>query len=114
MGEVRYRVSGVSLGFMLALAAIFDLLQFLLTLTVVGALFSWLVTAIAVTIYAIWFLLLGVNYFSGRKAASKMIAALTTAVVEFIPLVSALPTITIGVLAIALISRSEDRARGGE
>lgn len=109
MARVKYRVSSVNISFMLAIAIIFDLLQFLLTLTVIGALLSWLVTAFAVCMFAIWFLILGVNYFSGRKAAAKMASVIGTAVIEFIPVINALPSITIGVLAIALVSRSEDR-----
>lgn len=110
MAQVRYRVSNVSLGFMLALAVVFDLLQFLLTLTVVGALFTLLFGFVGFIIYAIWFLILGVNYIQGRKAAAKLGTLIATWVVEFMPLLNALPSMTVGVLLIALISRAEDRA----
>jgi hypothetical protein len=114
MGEVRYRVSGVSMGFMIAIAAIFDLLQFLLTLTVIGSLLAWLVTVFAGMIFFVWFLILGINYFSGKKAAAKVGTILSTSVLEFIPILNALPTITIGVITIALVSRMEDRMSAKE
>jgi hypothetical protein len=110
-GRVSYRIGGVTVAFMLALALVLDLVQILLTLTGVGALLAWLVTAVGTTAFGIWFLLMRVNYFSGRKAAQKMAATLAGVVAEFVPVINALPAMTISVIAVVLLSRAEDRER---
>lgn len=103
------RVSAITLFFMIMISIVLDGVQFLLTLTVVGALFAWLVTALAMCIFGVWFLLLGINYFSGRKAGLKMASMFSSVVIELVPILSALPGITIGVLGVVAASRLEDR-----
>jgi hypothetical protein len=114
MNTVKYRVSGVSLGFLIALAVVFDALQIFLTLTVFGAIFTVLVTFIAAVIFFLSFAILGVSYFSGRKPGLKIATIFTSSVLELVPILSAFPTVTIGVLGIALISRHEDRLAAKE
>jgi predicted membrane protein len=108
-GQVRYRIGNVAAGFILAFTVIADLSQFLLTLTGVGALLAPLVTFLVTTTLFIWFLLLGVNYIAGKRAAAKAITALSVVVAEFIPVINALPTFTIGAIVIIWSSRAEDK-----
>lgn len=96
---------------MLATAGIIDLVQLFLTLTVFLAPASIALTFIAFSVFALWFLLLGVSYVGGSKAFAKLGAAGAGVIIEFVPLINALPATTAAVLAVILISRMEDREK---
>lgn len=102
------RIGNVVAGLMLATALTFDGLQFLLTLTVFGSIASPLITFVALCIFALWFLIYGINYIGGRKAGVKLAATMGTVVAEMVPFINGLPAITAGVLGILYASRKED------
>lgn len=104
---MKHKIETVPAFFLLSLAILFDGIQFLLTLTVVGSLFSFLVTIIAALVFGLWFALLGVNYF-GKGGATKLLTALGSTVIELIPIVDALPGISLGVAALIAQTRVED------
>lgn len=112
--KITYRVSFVTAFFMLALAAIIDLIQFLLNLTVILIPLTWLFTALAAITFAIWFLIVGVSYFSGKRAGLKMVASVGSVVAEFVPVINALPAVTTGVVLVIIVSRIEDWERAKE
>lgn len=58
--------------------------------------------------FGFFFFFSGVNYFSGKRAALKLIAAFGSLVIELVPLLDALPAITAGVVGIIIASRIED------
>ncbi|HEX5774470.1 MAG TPA: hypothetical protein VFY28_00695 [Candidatus Paceibacterota bacterium] len=80
-------------------ALVFDGLQFLLTLTVIGSVFSWFITAVAWILFLLWFALLGVSYF-GRGAAIRFLTVFASVITELVPIVNALPALTLGVVAL--------------
>lgn len=96
-------------GCLIGVALLFDGLQFLLTLTGIGAVLSGFVALIAWLLFLAWFALLGVNYLSG--GANKLIAAGASMVTELIPLVDTLPALTLGVTAIIIQHNTEVRKK---
>jgi len=99
------------MGFMLGAAAILDLIQIILTLFVFTAPLAELSTFIAMPLFGIWFLILGVSYFGGKRATAKVVSALGSAVVELIPFLDAVPGITLGVYGVIRASRKEDKEK---
>lgn len=84
---------------LVAVALILDGIQFLLTLTVIGSIASPILTVFAWTLFFIWFAMLGVNYFD-KDGAVRLFTALASIVTEMIPVINALPAITLGVVAL--------------
>lgn len=105
-------IGNVTAGLLIGLALLFDGIQFLLTLTVLGALFSWLVTVIAWTIFLIAFALVGENYFQ-KNMARKMLITGASVVAELIPIINAIPAVTLGVVALIVQNRIE-AAKGAD
>jgi hypothetical protein len=89
-------------------ALVFDGLQFLLTLTVVGTIFAWFLSAFAWILFLLWFALLGVSYF-GRGAAIRFLTVFASAIAELMPVVNALPALTLGVVALIVQHNIEVR-----
>jgi hypothetical protein len=108
------KISNITAFFMIIVALLFDLLQFLLTIMVITAPLSILVTFFALCIFGVWFAVLGVNYFSGRKVALKTLSAIGSVIVEMVPLIDGLPAITAGVAGVILGTRLENKAQEPE
>ncbi len=112
--ENKQRIGNVSAGFMIGVAAIIDLVQFLLTLTAVLVPLAVLCTFFSATMFAIWFMIYGVKYV-GHDNGKKLLIALASTVAEFVPVINALPATTVGVIGIIVQSRIEDaRANTGK
>ncbi|MEO6536429.1 MAG: hypothetical protein ABIT47_01945 [Candidatus Paceibacterota bacterium] len=109
--KIEYRIGLISGGFMIMTAIVLDCVQVLLAFTGVLVLASDLITFIAAPTFGIWFLMMRVNYFGGKKAMVKVTSMLTTLVVELVPIVDALPGITMGVVTVIFATRSEDRQK---
>jgi len=115
-GGPKQRISILTAFCMVALALALDAAQdfaiFLNALPVIGTaidvVFSWFIAALAAIIFGVWFALLRVNYFTGKKAATKMLIMFSSVVVELIPFLDALPAITFGVVALIIQTRIED------
>ncbi len=107
--EIRYRITGVTGCFMIAIAVLLDLLQILFTITLIFALAADLVTFIAAGIFGLWFLILGVSYTGGSRGMMKFMTAILSSVTELVPVIDAMPALTIGIATIILASRAEDR-----
>lgn len=108
---MTYRISTVVAGLMIGVALLIDGLQFLLTLTVIGSVVAMVLSAFAWITFVLWFALQGVSYFD-RGAAVRGLILISSIIVELIPLINALPATTLGVAALILHSRIEDRKRG--
>lgn len=96
--KIEHKIANLSaliLTFGAALADLASLIPFVGT--VVGPIF-W----IAVSIY---FWTIGMGIISGRRLATGLISA----VAELIPGVQALPTITVGIIAVILMTRIEEK-----
>lgn len=106
-----HKISNITAGFMIMLALLFDLLQFLLTIFVVTALLAELVTFFALCVYGVWFAIMRVNYFSGNKTGLKAASAFGSAVLELVPVLDGLPGITMGVIGVIAGTRLEEKAK---
>lgn len=121
-GPVRdkARIGNITAGLMIGLALIVDSLQFFLSLfAAVEAIgwgvvaLAWFVSFLAFIIFGFWFFICRVNYFTGKKAALRLIAVFSTFVLEIMPIIQALPATTAGVIAVIVTSRIEDLAGKG-
>ncbi len=105
------RIGILSAIMMVALAFLFDVFQFLATfLNIVpglGVALCLYISMLSFSAFFVWFALKGVDYLD-RNGAVKLIVIIATTVTELIPLVDALPAITLGVLSLIIITRAED------
>lgn len=111
MGEpqLTYKVSWVGGSLVAAFALIGDLLQVLLSLTVVLSLGGDIIAAIVEGIAVFYFAICGVPFMKGKRSFGRLGAWLITTVIELVPLLDALPTLTLGVIFTIYSSRKEDR-----
>lgn len=115
-GRPKQRISIVAAFSLVAVALVFDSTQdlalFLIVLPGIGAAFdiviSWLVSTLAAIVFGVWFAILGVNYFTGKAPAKKLLIVLGCLIVELVPFLDALPAITFGVVALIIQTRLED------
>ena len=91
---------------MLVISLIFEFFSFLLNLTVVGSFFVWLVNGIAWAIFASWFWIKGISYIENPKLLRNFIISY---LIGIIPIVNALPEVTVGLSAQILQIRKEDK-----
>lgn len=105
---MNYRIHTITAGLMIGVAVLADGIQFLLTLTVIGSIVAMFVSAFVWIVFLIWFALCGVSYFD-RGGATRGLIMLTSAITELIPFINAVPAITLGVVALIIHSRIEDR-----
>lgn len=106
---LRYRISWVSGGIILGIAAVADLLQIILALTVFLAILGDVVTFIAGAIIWLFLMFNGVSFLRGKKSTGRFIWFFVTAVIELIPVLDALPTLSFDTWYNIISSRSEDR-----
>ena len=109
--SITYRIGMIQACFMVGLCVIADLVQVLLDLTGILAIASDIVTFIAEGTLGIWFMINGVQFTSGKRAVSKFLTVFGTTIIELIPIVDALPTLTIGTIFLIHASRKEDREK---
>lgn len=115
-GTPRMRVGNLMGGALIALAFLFDLIQFLVSFlhvvpwvgNAIAFVVALFITCFAYITFGIWFALLRVNYFTGKQAALKILTLIGTLGLELIPLIDTLPAITAGVITMVLVSRLED------
>jgi hypothetical protein len=108
-GKITYRISTVQACFVIATCVIADGLQILLDVTGVLAVAADIVTATVEFYVSMWFWWHGVTYTSGTKATSKFLTMFGMSIIEFIPIIDALPALTIGVIILIRASWAEDR-----
>lgn len=118
MDTPKIRVGSWTAGLLISVALLIDLLQFLVSFLHV---IPWAGNAIAFVVgtflsfvayisLGVWFALLGINYFTGKRAALKILTILATFGIELIPLLNMIPAITAGVITMIMVSRMEDSA----
>lgn len=89
-----------TIGLMAATALFFDMLQALLTPIFLG----WMVTPIAYGTFGLWFRMRGLNFFTLKRARTLGIGF----VIEMIPGLDVLPTITYTVVRVALDTKFKE------
>ncbi len=107
--DTKYTIGNVTAGLMIVLALIVDGVQILLTLTVLLIPLSLLLTFFSVVGFSIWFFLLGA--YKGKGAEKKVLTSLAASVVEIVPVLSAIPAATAGVVINIVLSRVDDLKR---
>ncbi len=80
---------------MISLALIFDIFEALITLLGIGVFITPILTAIEYMIFGVWFYFEGIK-FTGKSNAGP--AMMTTFFMEMVPILGALPGLTIGVI----------------
>ncbi len=104
--EQKKRIKWWMAGCLVAVAVTIDLIQLLLTLVVVGAVISPIITIGATMLFWTWYKMLGISFVTNPK----QIATLTTQFFgELIPVVDVLPLWTIGTIVTIVITNSEDK-----
>lgn len=110
---VRYRISTITAGIILAATAVSDALQFFLTITLVGSVVSMIMGVLLGIVLWITFTLHGVKY-SGSAGLKKVASTFGTMAAEMVPFVDALPLITVGAVIIIMQTRKEDKETAKE
>lgn len=106
----RYRISGVTAGFILCLTVLVDVAQIFLTLTVFGSIVSFFIGIVLCIGLWLIFTLHGVKY-SGAGGVKKVAASFGTMALESVPIIDALPFATIGAIVILRETRKEDKKK---
>lgn len=108
-GKIKYRIPMVQAGVAVGICMLIDALQFFLDLTGVFAIAASFGGFVVEGSLMLWFMWKGISYTSGKKALSKFFTVAGTWIVEIIPIVDALPMLTIGTILIIRASRAEDK-----
>lgn len=107
--KLTYRIGGIGGGLIVSIAVVADLLQVLLSLTVVFALGDDIATIIAEGLIAFFLFIRGVNFFKGKKAFARVMSFFGETVIELVPFVDALPTLTAATIYQIHSTRVEDK-----
>ncbi|MEK7510611.1 MAG: hypothetical protein AAB582_00010 [Patescibacteria group bacterium] len=84
---------------MVAVSLIIEGAQILLTFLGIGIIATPVLTVFAWTLFFIWFAMLGVSYFD-KDGALRLLTALSSVAVELVPIINAVPALTLGVAAL--------------
>ncbi len=115
--EKKKRIGNVTAVLMIFTAVLFDLAQgllfFLNPIPVLGFMLdlvaSYFITFVSGAVFLLWFMLCRVNYFDSRSA-KKFFIVLIAGIVELTPFIDTLPGISLGVIALVVQVRLEDRS----
>lgn len=105
--EVEYRIGGASKMLMATVAGVYDGVQMVLAVFVIGGVLNWVITGLGLLTFGMWFPVKGVSLMTTTNL--KKIGKGAT--VEVIPYVNAWPSCTRTVLSIIKESRQEDEQR---
>jgi len=97
---------------MTTVALILDLIEIVLVFFGIGLIINRLITFVEYSIFILWFWMLDVNFtkLTNKNAEKRLIIMITTAVIEMIPGIGALPAFTFGVVRMIIVTRAEDRS----
>lgn len=98
MDQKPQRISNFQGACLIVVALFFDLLSLIPVVNV-------LVSGLAVLLFGVWFYMLGVGFINPRR----FVTAAITYLMETIPFISWLPSLTVAVTAIILMVKSEDK-----
>lgn len=103
-GKIKYRIGPLQKILMLTIAAIFDLVEFVLAVLAIGLILNRIITIIEYFIYILWFSVNKIS-FTSPKTLKKLGGSF---IAEIIPFLGALPMFTVGVYMTIKSSREED------
>jgi len=110
--EKKHKIGNVTAGMMIAVAALIDIIQGLLTLTVLLLPLSLFFTFLGLGIFFLWFALCGVKF--NPANGKNLLTMLGATAIEIPPFINGLPGLTAAVIGIIVQTRIEDaRAAAG-
>lgn len=115
--EAPVRIGMLTAGLLVGVALLFDGAQGLVTLIASVPLLqsvilmAWYLSGLAFVLFLLWFKFLGVDYLE-RNANVKLITIVLAFAFESVPIVSMIPALTLGVVAMILVTRYEDGEMG--
>ena len=113
----KHLIGDVSANALIAVAALLDMFQFMVSFLYIlvpigpplAVMLTWATSLVAFCIFSFWFGLLGVSYFSGKRALQRLLIGFGLPIAELLPLINMFPWITIGVaLTIVTTRMAED------
>lgn len=104
--EKKQRIEGWMAACLVTFAGSVDLFQALLTFIAVGVVLAPVISVGVSFILWLWLSMLGVSFITSPKRLATMTVQ---AVAEIIPGLDALPVLTVGVILLIIITRSEDK-----
>ncbi|HWU24579.1 MAG TPA: hypothetical protein VN086_02405 [Candidatus Paceibacterota bacterium] len=107
--QLTYRIGWVGGSMLVGFAVLGDLLQVLLSLSIVFAPASDLVTLIVEGFIVFFFFIRGVNFFKGKKSFARIMSFLGETAIEAVPFLDGLPTLTAGTIYQIHSARAEDK-----
>lgn len=106
--SVRYRVSTVQNALIKSTAVLFDVIGFILMLTVIGEMGTMVIGVMGDVLFLLWFWMLGANYMGG-KSSSKLVTVLVNFVAENIPFINGFyPGFSVAAWRLISIMKKED------
>lgn len=111
MDNHHQRIGNTTAVMMICVALFFDALQILATVAVIGVVIGPLVSLFAFLTFFTWFKIKGIPFVAGRKRVGVWVL---TGLAEFLPLLGAIPAVTLGIIAVILITKAEDKALSEE
>lgn len=104
--EKKEHISNLSAFGLISIALFIDGFQALLNVLLVGEFFSGVISVCANVLFMILFWLLGMGIIKNPKKLGSMCAQ---AIIGLIPILNTLPELTMGIVAIIIITKAEDR-----
>lgn len=105
MTGAKLRINPIVASLMIGLALVYDLFKFLLSFIFMG----WIVTIWSRSTFWFWFAFSGVSFMTPSKLQGAKIASMgVPAIIGMLPVISALPGETLGVVTTISIAYSED------
>jgi hypothetical protein len=113
--NVQYRVPWGIGSLIIGVAIMVDVLQFFAEFIPGAGLFvAFFLGVLGYAILFLWFALRQVSFATGKKALAKILTTFMSAVIEFLPLLDALPMTTVNTVFVIIWSRAEDRDKAKE
>ncbi len=97
----KFKISKTTIILMIIVALFFDLIQFILSLMVIGFVVNWSISVFAWLTFFLWFKIKGVSFANPKRAGSLLGGFL----IELIPLVDMLPAWTGAIILVILSLR---------
>lgn len=110
MENVEYRIGPVQAAFMIAVALLIDLIQYILTILIFTAILCPLISLMAIGLFAMWFKINKVDAILSYRIGPRFVGS---AFLELIPILDGFPIWTIGIWLTIRASRKLNQERAG-
>lgn len=107
--QLTYKISWVGGLLIIALALAADLLQIFLSFTIALSPANIIITIMVEGGVFFYFLIVGVPFIRGKRALGRLFGWLFTTIIELVPILDAIPTLTFGVVLSVHSSRKADK-----